>query len=74
MKLYMDRRKDLHMVVIDLEKAYDRVPYEVLWECLGKKEVAMTYIQVIKNICKLVLGPQLGTQSTFLLTLDSIKD
>jgi len=35
--LYRDRKVDLHLVFIDLEKAYDRVSHKVVWSYLVKK-------------------------------------
>jgi len=48
--MYRDRKKYLHMVFIDLEKAYDRVSRGVLWECLEKKVVSGAYIPAIKDM------------------------
>ena len=48
MELY--RKGNLHLVFLDLEKAYNRVLREVLCRNLEKKGVSLVYIRVIKGM------------------------
>jgi len=45
-----DSRKNLHMVFIELVKAYDKVSRKVLWWTLMKKGVPIKYIDIIKDM------------------------
>jgi len=50
MGLHRDRKVNLYMMFINLKKAYDRVPHEVLRTYLEKKGVSPVYIGVIKDM------------------------
>jgi hypothetical protein len=45
-----EQKKDLHMVFIDLKKAYDKVPRNVMWWALQKHKVSIKYITLIKDM------------------------
>ena len=50
MELYREKKKDLHMVFIDLEKAYDRIPRNVVWWALDNHKVPTKYVWLIKDM------------------------
>jgi hypothetical protein len=43
-------KEDLHMVFIDLEKAYHKIPRNVMWWVLEKHKVPAKYITLIKDM------------------------
>ena len=47
---HREKHKELHAAFLDLEKAFDRVPHEVIWWALRKRMVPEEYVDVIKMI------------------------
>ncbi|GKF75958.1 retrovirus-related pol polyprotein LINE-1 [Tanacetum coccineum] len=52
MEKYRERKKDLHLEFLDLEKAYNSVPRELIWKTLRDKGTPMKYIKVIQDMYK----------------------
>jgi hypothetical protein len=48
MERYREQKKDMRMIFIYLEKAYDKVPRNVMWWALRKHKVPLKYITLIK--------------------------
>jgi Reverse transcriptase (RNA-dependent DNA polymerase) len=49
MERYQKQKKDLHMIFIDLEKTYDKVPRNIMW-ALEKKRVPTKYVTLINDM------------------------
>ena len=47
---WTEGKKAVHCAFIDLEKAYDGVPREELWECLRLAETSECYLKVIEDM------------------------
>jgi hypothetical protein len=45
-----EQKKDMHMVFIDLEKAHDKVPRNIMWWALQKHKASIKYITLIKDM------------------------
>ncbi|GJW21599.1 retrovirus-related pol polyprotein LINE-1 [Tanacetum coccineum] len=50
MEKYMESQRDLHMAFLDLEKAYDCVPQELIWKALINKGTPRRYIKIIRDM------------------------
>ncbi|GJV63071.1 ataxia telangiectasia mutated family protein [Tanacetum coccineum] len=50
MEKYRERQRDLHMDFLDLEKAYNSVPWELIWKTLVDKGTSRRYIKAIRDM------------------------
>ena len=49
---YLEKHKDVHVAFMDLEKAYDRVDREALWQLLSVYRVGNGLLAAIKAFYK----------------------
>jgi hypothetical protein len=50
MERYKEQKKDLYMVFINLEKAYDKISRNLMWWTLDKHKVPTKYVTLIKDM------------------------
>ncbi|KAI5734291.1 hypothetical protein M8J77_004769 [Diaphorina citri] len=47
---YREKNKDLHLIFIDLEKAYDRIPRQEIWRCMREKGTPEKYVRIVQDM------------------------
>ncbi|GMP76589.1 hypothetical protein CsSME_00033198 [Camellia sinensis var. sinensis] len=65
---YKKKERDIHMVFIDLETTYDKVPRDIIWWMLQKKGVTEGYIDVIRDMYEgvmIIIRSTVGEKSEF---------
>ena len=63
-----EKNKDLHIVFVDLEKAFDRIPRDMIWWCLRRKGVPEEYVKIVQYMyrsCKTKVVTQKGETEYF---------
>ena len=50
LKILQEKQKDLHIICVDLEKAYDRVPRDLIWSAMRKRAIPEGYVKVIQDM------------------------
>lgn len=49
---FSERNRPLHLVFVDLEKAYDTISRELIWHCLQKRGIPEKRTRIIKDTYK----------------------
>ena len=68
MEKHREKQKVLHVVFIDLEKAYDRVPRQEVWRSLRERGVPEKYVRIVQECYKNVttrVRSTVGTTDSF---------
>ena len=49
LKKHLERRRGTHVIFIDVEKPYDRIPRQQLWRCMRKSEYRENMLELYKT-------------------------